>query len=117
MGSQAIDISNNVVDVLWTNKKFEAQHTDPVIIDGYVYGYSGESYVNKGDFMCIELATGKKIWSTKDIGQGTLAYVDGHLICLDIKGNLFLVKPDPSGFNSIGEMKAAIKNVKSAKKT
>jgi outer membrane protein assembly factor BamB len=113
MGSQALDVSNNVVNVLWTNKKFEAQHTDPVILDGYVYGYSGESYVNKGDFMCIELATGKEMWSTKKIGQGTLAYVDGHLICLDIKGNLYLVKPDPTGFNLIAEIKAALKNVKS----
>jgi len=113
MGSQALDVSNNVVNVLWKNEKFEAQHTDPVILEGYVYGYSGESYVNKGDFMCVELATGKEVWSTKDIGQGTLAYVDGHLICLDIKGNLFLVKPDPSGFNLIGEIKKAIEDVKS----
>ncbi len=113
MGSQAIDASNNVAKILWKNENFEAQHTDPVILDGYIYGYSGESYVNKGNFMCIELATGKEMWSTEDIGQGTLAYVDGHLICLDLKGNLFLIKPDPSGFNLIGEIKSAIKNVKS----
>lgn len=113
MGSQAIDVTNNDVNVLWENKNFEAQHTDPVIIDGYIYGYSGESYVNKGDFMCIELATGKEMWSTKEIGQGTLTYVDGFLICLDIKGNLFMVKPDPSKFNLIGELQDAIKNVKS----
>jgi len=113
MGSQAIDASNKAANVLWKNENFEAQHTDPVILDSYVYGYSGESYVNKGDFMCIELATGKEMWSTKEIGQGTLAYDDGHLICLDIKGNLFLVKPDPTGFNLIGEIKMAIEDVKS----
>ena len=41
------------------------------------------------------------MWSTNDIGQGTTTFVDGHLICLDIKGNLFLVKPDPTGFKPL----------------
>jgi hypothetical protein len=38
--------------------------------------------------------------------------VDGHLICLDIKGNLFLVKPDPYGFKKVGEILGAIPDVK-----
>jgi len=31
---------------------------------------------------------------------------------LDIKGNLFLVKPDPTGFTKVGEIKSAIDGVK-----
>jgi outer membrane protein assembly factor BamB len=90
----------------------EAQHSDPILVDGFIYGYSGESYRNSGQFKCIELATGKEMWSTKNIGQGTTTFVDGYLICQDINGNLFLVAPDSSGFRKVGEIKHAIEDVK-----
>ena len=52
------------------------------------------------------------MWSTKEVGQGTTTYVDGHLICMDVKGNLYLVKPDPNAFNKIGEVENALQEVK-----
>lgn len=112
MGCEALKVTNSGYSVLWKNNLIEAQHTDPILIDGYIYGYSGESSRNNGQFKCIELASAKEMWSTSKIGQGTTTYVDGHLICLDIKGNLFLVKPEPSAFVKVGEIKAAIGDVK-----
>lgn len=112
MGCEALKITKEDYSVLWKNNAMEAQHSDPIMIDGYIYGYSGESSRNNGQFKCIELLTGKEMWSTGQIGQGTTTFVDGYLICLDIKGNLFLVSPDPSGFKKVGEIRAAIENVK-----
>jgi outer membrane protein assembly factor BamB len=112
MGCEALKVTNYGYTVIWKSNIMEAQHSDPVLIDGYIYGYSGESSRNNGQFKCIELSTGKEMWSTNKIGQGTTTYVDGHLICLDIKGNLFLVKPNSSGFKKVGEIKAAIEGVK-----
>jgi len=112
MGCEAIRVTQNGYTVLWKNNLIEAQHSDPILIDGYIYGYSGESSRNNGQFKCIELATGKEMWSTGQIGQGTTTFVDGHLICLDIKGNLFLIQPDPSEFKKLGEIKSAVKDVK-----
>lgn len=112
MGSQAIKVNPNGYSILWTNKVMEAQHSDPILIDGYIYGYSGESSRNSGQFKCLELATGKEIWSTNEIGQGTTTFVDGYLICLDLKGNLYLIKPEPSGFKKVGEIKSALADVK-----
>lgn len=112
MGCEALKVTQSGFTVLWKSNVMEAQHSDPILIDGYIYGYSGESSRNNGQFKCIELTTGKEMWSTNDIGQGTTTFVDGHLICLDIKGNLFLVKPDPTGFKQIGKLKSAIEDVK-----
>jgi hypothetical protein len=56
--------------------------------------------------------SGKGMWSTNKVGQGTCTFVDGHLVCLDIKGNLFLIKPDPSEFIKVGEIASAIEDVK-----
>jgi len=112
MGCEAIKVTTKGYTVLWKNNAMEAQHSDPVLIDGYIYGYSGESARNNGQFKCIQLSTGKVMWSTNLIGQGTTTYVDGHLICQDLKGNLFLLNPDPSGFKKVGEIKSAIEEVK-----
>lgn len=99
--------------ILWKNGSIGAQHTDPILIDGYLYSYSGESSKKKGQFKCVEMATGKEMWSTDQIGQGTATYVDGHLICFDIRGNLYLVKPDPESFKLSGAINKAMENVKS----
>ncbi len=112
MGCEAIKVTTKGYTVLWKNNAMEAQHSDPVLIDGYIYGYSGESSRNNGQFKCLQLSTGKVMWSTNLIGQGTTTYVNGHLICQDIKGNLFLINPDPSGFKKVGEIKSAIEDVK-----
>ena len=113
MGAQAIKFDLNGYKVLWKNNKMAAHHSDPILTDGYIYGYSGQSTRNKGAFKCIELSSGKEIWSTDEIGQGTCSYVDGHLVCLDLKGNLYLVKPDPVSFQKVGEIENAIEGVKS----
>ena len=112
MGCEALQVTDSGYTVLWKNNLMEAQHSDPILIDGYLYGYSGESSRNDGLFKCIELATGNQMWSTDEIGQGTTTFADGHLICLDIKGNIYLVKPDPSTFNKVGEIKSALEDVK-----
>ena len=113
MGGQALKFNRDGFKVLWKNGSIEAQHTDPILIDGYLYGYSGESSKKKGQFKCVELATGKEMWSTDKIGQGSATYVDGHLICFGITGNLYLVKPDPKSFELTGVINKAMENVKS----
>lgn len=111
MGGEAIEATKTGYKVLWKNEVISAQHSDPILIDGYLYGYAGESLRNKGQFKCVELNSGKEMWSTDEIGQGTTTFADGHLICLDLKGNLFLVKPNISKFEKIGEIMNALEDV------
>ncbi|MFC2080586.1 PQQ-binding-like beta-propeller repeat protein [Bacteroidota bacterium] len=111
-GGQAIEFTRDSYKVLWKNDAIGAHHSDPIIIEGYMYGYTGFSGRNKADFKCVELKTGQEMWSTKEMGQGTTTYVDGHLICMDVKGNLFLVRPDPEAFHLIGEIENALEEVK-----
>jgi len=112
MGGQALEISETGYNILWKAESFAAQHSDPILIDGFIYGYSGESGRNKGDFKCIELSTGKERWSSDKMGNGTIVFVDGHIICFDLKGNLFLLKPNPEKPEIIGQIKSAVEDVK-----
>lgn len=52
------------------------------------------------------------MWKTREAGMGTLAYADGYLVCLDVKGNLCLVEANPDKFVKAGEFKKAIPDVK-----
>jgi len=110
-GCQAIKAENGQAKLLWHSKAIASQHSDPIIIDGFVYGYSGQSGQNVGYFKCVKLDSGEEKWNTGAIGWGTTTYVDGHLLCMDIKGNLFLVRPDPNRFEGIAQFKAALGEV------
>ena len=112
MGGEALRITKAGYKVLWKSDVIAAQHTDPLVLNGYIYCYTGESSRKKGLFKCIEMATGKEKWSTDQLRQGTTTYVDGYLICFDIAGNLYLVKPDPTSFQKTGEIQEAMEGVK-----
>jgi outer membrane protein assembly factor BamB len=111
-GAQKLKASDTDTEVLWTSKAMTAHHSDGYILDGFLYGYSGLSLQNRGAFKCLDLASGKEKWSTNKMGWGTCTYVDGHLLCLDIKGNLFLMKPDPEKFIKVTVLPQALGDVK-----
>ena len=111
-GSMAVRVEKNKPVVLWESKALEGQQTDPVILNGYVYGYSGNSSSNRGNLVCLRLSDGNIMWKTGEAGMGTLAYADGYLTCLDIKGNLSLVEASPDKFVKAGEFKKALPDVK-----
>lgn len=112
MGGELIEATEKGYKVIWKNNVIEAQHSDQILIDGFLYGYTGESN-NRSPFKCVEYMTGKEMWSTNEIGGGTCIFVDNYLVCLDLKGNLYLVKPDRNSFKKVGELLNAIKDVKS----
>ena len=111
-GCMAVKVENHKATVLWESKAIEGMHSDPVIVNGYVYGYSGNSSSIRGTLVCLRLSDGKEMWKSGLAGNGTFAYADGHLVCLDIKGNLHLVEANPKKFVKTGEMKNAIPDVK-----
>ena len=74
-----------------------------VLVDGYIYG-SGDSRV----WTCFDWETGEEMYTSKEIGFGVLIAADGMLYCYSQKGELALVKPDPSAFTVISKTKVAL---------
>ncbi|MBT4499322.1 MAG: PQQ-binding-like beta-propeller repeat protein [Gemmatimonadetes bacterium] len=99
-------------EILWQSEVIASQHSDPYIIDGLLYGYSGDSSQNKGTFKCVDLETGDEKWTTNQMGWGTCMFVDDHLLCCDIKGNLSLMRPDPDRFVQVSAMPKALGDIK-----
>jgi outer membrane protein assembly factor BamB len=111
-GSMAVKVEANKASVLWESKAIEGMHSDPVIINGFVYGYSGNSSSNRGNLVCLRLSDGKEMWKSTEAGNGTFTFADGYLICFDIKGNLYLVEANPDKFVKTGEFLKAMPYVK-----
>jgi outer membrane protein assembly factor BamB len=107
-----LKVEPNRVDSLWRIETFSSIHSDPYVINGYIYGYSGDSFQNKGAFKCIDVKSGEEKWSTNDIGWGTCVLVDGYLLCSDIKGNIALVKPDPNEFKLVTSLSSALGDIR-----
>ena len=68
--------------------------------DGYLYGFNN-------DFLtCIDFKTGKKQWTKRGYGKGSLTMADGNLIILSEKGKLSLARPDPEDYEEISSFQA-----------
>ena len=111
-GCSLLQVSKNEAKTLWYSTSIASHHSDPYIIDGFIYGYSGQSFQNKGSFKCLNAKTGEEMWSSNEIGWGTCVFVDGHLLCCDITGNLFLIKPDPKALIQVAEFKNALGKIR-----
>lgn len=68
-----------------------------VHLDGYLYGLSGE-FNKRIHLNCVDLKTGKLMWSKEDFGKGSLTLADRHLFITTKKGDLVLVQPNPTKY-------------------
>ncbi len=75
-----------------------------VIHDGYLYGLSGE-FDKVIDLNCVELATGKLMWSRKKFGKAALTLAQGQLFLVTKTGDLVLVHCNPKGYLERGRVR------------
>ena len=78
----------------------------PVCKDGYLYGMFGFKKFKKGPMKCVELATGKVMWSQPGFGQGNVILVGNRLVALAEDGNLVIVEATPDAYKEIARTKA-----------
>ena len=85
------------------NKKLENKHGGIVLVDGHLYGDSGDG----GIPFCAELLTGKVVWKKRGSGKGSASVVaaDGHVYFFYQNSTVGLVKADPSGYEEVGAFK------------
>jgi outer membrane protein assembly factor BamB len=78
---------------LYFTKEMKNHHGGVVLVNGYLYGFSGSSGLT-----CIEFATGKKMWANRSVGKGSLAYADGMLYLLGEKHIVGLAEANPNAY-------------------
>src|SRR5439155_17289009 len=63
-----------------------------------IYGAAGSG----GKLMCLELATGKSMWDSACVGNGSLCAADGMLYVRGQSGTVALVEATPGGYKERG---------------
>ncbi len=72
-----------------------------ILVDGYLYGAHG-----KNGWKCIDFATGKRKWFSRDLGMGSGVYADGLLVCLTQEdGDVVLVDATPTAYTELSRFK------------
>ena len=108
-GSSLLKVRPGGYKVVWKdserrrNKAMQLHWNTPIHHKGYLYGYSGRH--SRGcELRCVELRTGKVVWSHRVDERGSLLYVDGHFVSLGEYGTLTLIRPTPEKFDLVSKV-------------
>ncbi len=75
-----------------------------VLLDGYLYGYSG------ANLFCAEFATGKVLWKEASVGPASICFADGRLYVRGYNsGEVALVEANPKEYVEKGRFKLSDK--------
>lgn len=104
-GGALLKVKPGGYEVLWTDakknkKSMQCHWMTPIHHEGYLYGSSGR-HTQNAELRCIELATGKIMWSEPRLGRTSLLMVDGHFICQSEIGPLMLLKVNPKKYDEV----------------
>jgi outer membrane protein assembly factor BamB len=109
-GSALLKVKPGAAEELWSdarkakkNKSLMAHWSTPIYQGGYLYGCSGR-HPHQAELRCIEMATGKVMWSQSGLTRTSLLMVDNHFICLGEEGQLLLLKVNPKKYEEVSEM-------------
>ncbi len=109
LGSSLLKVRPGGYKVVWKdserrrNKAMQLHWNTAIHHKGYLYGYSGRH--SRGcELRCVELRTGKIIWSHRVDERGSLLYADGHFISLGEFGTLTLIRPTPKKLDVVSQV-------------
>ncbi len=102
-GSLILSMDGSSITQSWFSKKLDSRMSGAVVVDGYIY-MSGD-YAR--EWRCVEWDTGKEMYASTELGKGVVIYADGMLYCYTDRGELALVKADPSEFKVVSKTKVS----------
>jgi outer membrane protein assembly factor BamB len=87
---------------IWRMPGGDVNHwSTPVIQGDYIYGLFGFKQFKTMPLKCIELATGREVWSKPGFGQGGLVMVGDDLLIQADTGQLVLVEATPKAYHAL----------------
>lgn len=88
---------------LWrTEGNDVANHwSTPVVKDGKLYGMFQFKNYGNGPVKCVDIATGKVLWSQEGFGPGNVILSGDRLLALSDKGELVIMAAKPDGYEEL----------------
>jgi outer membrane protein assembly factor BamB len=105
-GGQMLKLSPDGASVkkVWEQPHLDSQIGATVLVDGIIYG-SGHNGRGRG-WHGVDWKTGEMKFTERTLGsKGNIIYSDGLMYCYSERGDVGIVKPDPSKFDVISSFK------------
>ena len=112
LGSVAYQVSftNKVwsVERLWWNETTASHWATPVCHNGFLYGPFGIFVFDglRARLTCVDIRSGAVRWEAPDFGRGGILLVGNELVCVTERGDLVLVKANPTNYTQLGRFQA-----------
>lgn len=101
-GGGVVSFAGNKAKQLWFNKEVRSHFTTAVSLGGKLYGVDGQGGDKDSKLKCLDLETGKVLWTSPAADTGGLsATADGRLLWLTGKGELVIVEAKPDGYKEL----------------
>ncbi len=78
----------------------------PVLKDGHLYGMFQFKEYGSGAMKCVELSTGKVVWSQPNFGPGNVTLAGDKIIALSDRGEVVLVSATTEGYKEMARTQA-----------
>ena len=94
-------------ELLWRSTALCNDIFSSVIVGGCIYGSGVEEIeVNprggtRSQFKCLELTTGRVVWSSAAPGHASVLFYDGKLFLVNESGLLIVIEPAPAGYREL----------------
>jgi outer membrane protein assembly factor BamB len=73
-----------------------------VALNGHVFGFNSfDQSDSRGDFVCVDWASGNVEWRQKNPGRGMVIAAGGKLLILSRGGELILAEANPKAYTEI----------------
>ncbi len=106
-GCAMFQLKNDEFEKLYENKNIANHMNNSVLYKGHIYGVHGNSHSSRTcTLVCIDAKTGKRKWSERGMGCGSLLIAGDQMIILADKGELICAKATPESFKSTGKVQA-----------
>lgn len=99
--------------VVWRNKRLTSAVQSAVALEGHIYGSHtptipgttwGAVFRLRAPFRCINVQTGKVMWSQNDMAAASVTAADGKLIILEFDGTLRIAEASPTAFRELSKI-------------
>jgi outer membrane protein assembly factor BamB len=110
LGTVGLKLEGTKVERQWLDPDLTCYFSTPVPVGKeHIYMVTGSMLAKQASLHCVEVATGKKLWTRKDkVGAyhaSLLRTGDSKLLLLEEAGSLVLVDPDPKEYRELARAK------------
>ena len=103
----------DVAKPLWAgHDSLSCHYNTPLHVGGYLYGVHGRTDAGLPSLRCVELVTGKVVWTENDFGGASMLLADDKLLAMKVSGELLLLAPSPEGFRKLAAAKVLAEPVR-----